>query len=71
MNLVLTDISRWKTQLETEIIKIDEQIEHLKASRDMAKQKIAEAEELLEANNFSAESEVEAEDDTVAEAVQA
>lgn len=55
MELVLADISKWKTQLEGEIIKIDEQITHLTATKKVAEQKVKEAEALLAEHDFSAE----------------
>jgi hypothetical protein len=57
MDLVLNDIANWKSQLAGEIIKIDEQITHLKASRKVAVQKISEAGQILEAHDFTPEAE--------------
>jgi hypothetical protein len=55
MELVLSDIAKWKTQLEGEIIKIDEQVTHLTATKKVAEQKVKEAEALLAEHEFTAE----------------
>ena len=61
MDLVLSDIAKWKEQLEGEIVKIDEQATHLTATKKVAEQKVKEAEALLAEHNFSLPAEEEAE----------
>ena len=69
MKLVLADIYRWKTQLEDEMVKIDENIKHLQVSRKAAKQKIKEAGNLLAAHDFALEEPEEVEEEAADEAV--
>jgi hypothetical protein len=57
MDLVLADIATWKSQLEDELERINEQREKLDETEVLAKTKIKEAGELLDKMGYVAPTE--------------